>query len=130
MAGYELAAIPFNSNLVNIPGGAVETTILQTPPVNTPGSNASVSIMGMVDIQPGTACTSVIINLYRGADKNGVYINNIETAAVAGDYVTIPFTFVDNPGDVAGELYTVTLVETAATANGFIFTATIGGFVS
>lgn len=52
------------------------------------------------------------------------------TPAAAGEYVTVPFTVEDQPGDVAGQEYAVTVIETSATAAGTVTYGFVGGTIS
>ena len=129
MAGYEPSVIPPQHVTFKADGGAVETQVLVSSPVSTPGPNATVEIIGVIRVTPGTAATEVNVIVRRNVGTTGSIIGNVYQTVVAGGDYTVPFNFTDIPGDVAGEFYTLTVVETSATAPGTVAYATIGGYV-
>lgn len=131
MTGYAPSEVAVSTATAVTDGGAVETVIVSSRPVNTPGPGATVSLFGVVNITTGTAGTQVVLRFVRGDSAAGVDVGTatIDTTTAADDY-TIPFNFTDEPGDVVGLVYSVTVTETSATADGTVNYASIGGFIS
>lgn len=98
-----------------------ETAVLTMTGISTRGPSDQVGIEGQVQITPGTAATGARIRVRRGNGLTGAVVGSIQdipvTAAVLN---SAPFSVVDTPGEVAGQAYTVTVVQTAATANGSV----------
>ena len=112
-------------------GGATETVVLTSAGVSTPGPNATVELHGVVNITTGTGGTAVVVNVRRGATASGTEVGTATTdTSTAGDKYTIPFSIEDTPGDVAGLVYSVTVTETGASADGTVNYAVIGGIIS
>jgi len=131
MSGYEPQVIEPVTITFAADGGAVETKILTSNVVNTPGDNATVVLHGMVYENPGTAGTIVEIKVYRGSWTRSYQIGStIAQLVTAGSQYSIPFDAVDTPGDVADLTYDVTVAVANATANGTVEYASVAGFVS
>lgn len=131
MTGYAPSEITVSTATAVTDGGAVETVIVSSKPVYTPGPGATVSLFGVVNITTGTAGTAVVVTLRRGSTTAGAVVGTATTdTTTAADHYTIPFEFVDEPGDVADLVYSVTVTETAATADGTVNYASLGGFIS
>ncbi len=106
-------------------GGAVETAIITTGGIDTTPNQQRVLITGIVALTPGTAATDVVIKVRRGTGVTGVEVGTLTTqVGTAGAPRVIPYHVEDVPGEVAGEVYSVTVAETAATANGTVSVVT------
>lgn len=130
MSGYSPIEVPTTAATAVTDGGATETVVLTSAAVSTPGSNASVSLHGVVNITVGTAGVAVVVRVRRGTTAAGTLVGTATTdTAVAASKYTIPFDVIDTPGDVAGQSYVVTVTETSASASGTVNYASIGGFI-
>lgn len=112
-------------------GGTVETVVLQSSRVSTANGNQTANLHGLVAVTAGTASTGVTVRVRKGVGTAGAIVGEaVIDTAVAGDQYVIPFSVVDNPGDVAGQVYSVTVQETAATAAGSVAYVVIGGYLA
>lgn len=101
------------------PALAAETILLTLPPSISLPQGVQVVLEGMVQLQAGTATTSVVIRCRRGAALTGALVGAALTHTLAaGANACIAFQFSDTPGEVAGQQYVVTAQQTAATGNG------------
>lgn len=111
-------------------GGATEKVILASSAVSTNYGDSKVTLHGVVNLTPGTAATNVVLRVRRGSGTGGTEVGTATTdTATAGDDYTIPFSVVDQPGEVAGQVYSVTVTETTASADGTVNYAVVGGLV-
>ena len=131
MGSVPLRAIRRVTGTITQDGGAVETTILTSAKIQTPNPDCTVNLSGELNIIAGTAATEIVIGIYRGtlAGGNRIYTDQ-GTTVVAGNYYSIPFYVSDQPGDVDGLTYDVTVREISATGNGFPQESSIGGYIS
>jgi hypothetical protein len=87
------------------------------------GPFEGVEIRGVLSVLTGTACTAVTVTVRRGAGTGGTIVGaaRVHTigAAVNGQ---IAFCELDSAPNAAGQQYTVTATQTAATGN-----ATVSG---
>lgn len=101
-----------------------ETVALVTPGVSTTFASDTIEIEGKINLTAGTGTTAAVFRCRRGNGITGTVVGVAETdtlAAAASE--THPFEFTDNPGDVAGQVYSLTVQQTAATANGTVNSA-------
>lgn len=112
-----IAAVTGVVNLVT----TAETAAITSQPVSTSLDGDNIGINGSLDITTGASVTAVVIRVRRGSGTGGALVGNAIThtigAAVSG---SLPFDVVDTPGAVAGQQYTVTAQQTAATTNGSV----------
>ena len=102
-------------------GGATETVVLTIGGVETNDVQRTVYVHGSLVIDPGTAATAVVVKVRRGTTTAGTEVGSTETqTGAAGNKRVIPFDASDTPGEVSGQSYVVTIVETAATADGTV----------
>lgn len=100
---------------------AAETAILVTPGVSTRYNGDQIQIDGTLDITAGTGTTAVTIRCRRGNGVTGAIVGAAEPDTLAaGASEAVPFTFTDQPGDVAGQVYTLTVQQTGGTGNGTV----------
>src|SRR5579859_7563589 len=98
-----------------------ETIVLSLPAISTNGPGDTVSIQGKFDITFGTGATGVIVRVRRGSTVSGTLIGDANTiSATAANTNDLPFAVEDTPGEVAGQVYVVTVQQVAATANGSV----------
>jgi hypothetical protein len=100
---------------------ATEVVVMTTPGVNTAGVSQTCRIIGSVQVTTGVGATTVTLRCRR-ASLTGTLVgeaNAITTAA--STTFAFPFSFDDNPGEVASLPYVIT-----ATAAGVAGTAIQG----
>lgn len=103
-----------------LPASAAETVILTTPPLNISLDFSQIIIQWACDILAGASTTSLVFRLRRGTTVAGTLINAAawtHTLAAAASAV-MSGVYVDTPGAVAGQQYSLTVVQTAATGAG------------
>lgn len=103
-------------------GGATETVVLAITAIQTNTANDNVSIDGMLEITTAASGTAaVVVKCHRTAAKTGTQVGTTFsiTATTATKYA-IPFMFTDNPGNVEGLQYCITVTETSGGANGTV----------
>lgn len=91
--------------------GAAETVIATTPPINISLPNQPIILFWYCFIGGGTAITSVNFKLRRGTTTAGVQINSgqsNDTSVTTGNVIRSGF-YVDIPGEIAGQQYSLTL---------------------
>jgi len=95
-----------------------ETALVSTTGLNT-YPNASVRVECMTIITAGTGTTAITPRIRRGSGTGGALVGNANAVTVtAGNTVVLIAIGEDVPGEVAGQLYTCTAQQTAATGNG------------
>jgi len=98
-----------------------ETVALVTPPVSTTYSGDQIDIEGKINVTAGTSTTAVVLRVRRGNGITGTVVGVAETdTEAAGASGSFPLQVVDTPGDVAGQVYSLTVQQTAATGNGTV----------
>lgn len=118
--GVRFPSVASNTFVGPLPANATETVVLTTPPINEPIDNAQVLLYWMADITAGTAVTSHIFRIRRGTTTSGVLIGlgSWADTVVAGAFLLSSGAYADNPGVVAGQQYSLTVVQSAATGAG------------
>lgn len=130
MAGFLPHVLPSVTASAVSDGGATETVVLTSRPVNTPGPHATVTLFGVVNLTVGTNGVAAVVRVRRGS-LTGTEIGTATTdTGVATDKYTIPFQVVDTSIDEAGAVYVVTVQETSASADGTVNYVTIGGLIT
>lgn len=103
-----------------------ELAVVTVTGVNTPQGGGRVILEGELQIAIGTTTSSVTLNIRRGTGITGTIIaTTSQGVPTAGSTFTIPIQGVDNLGEAAGQSYTLTVTQTAATANGTASNATL-----
>lgn len=103
-----------------------ETAAITSEGVSTAVGGEEITISGVINITTGVATTQVVVRVRRGTTVAGTAIGETEPQTIAAAATgNIFFEFVDTPGEVAGQQYTATVVQTAATGNGTINNAAI-----
>lgn len=98
-----------------------ETVALVTPPVSTTFGSDAIEIEGMVNLLAGTGTTAAVLRIRRGNGITGTVVRAADTDTIAaGSSESFLVQGVDTPGDVAGQVYSITVQQTAASANGTI----------
>lgn len=97
-------------------------------PENLAGPAAQgVKVSGVLNVTAGTTATAVTIRVRAGSGLTGAVIGNAITHTLpAGETMSIPFEAIDSTlVQLAGAVYTVTVQQVGATANGSVNQATI-----
>lgn len=118
--GVRFPSVFTNTFIGPLPASAVETVVLTTPPLTLPLDGATVLLLWSMSVVTGTASTGTVIRIRRGTTTGGALVSlnpwtNTTTAALG--YVLGGWYF-DTPGNVAGQQYSLTVVQTAATGAG------------
>lgn len=101
------------------PVNAAETVVATTKPVSGPYAGAGYLIEFAGQLTPGTSTTSVVIRIRRDSlTGTQVAISPLLTVVAAAP-IALTFAATDlTLGDVAGQLWVVTMLQTAGAANG------------
>jgi hypothetical protein len=103
-----------------------ETAAITSDGFTPPTDGAKLIISGVINITTGASVTGAVIRVRRGVGVAGALVGETEPhnigAAVTDD---VSYQVTDSPGAVAGQQYTATVVQTAATGNGIINNASI-----
>jgi hypothetical protein len=103
-----------------LPANANETVVLTTPPLNISLDFAQIILLWMGSILTGATTNNLIYRIRRGTTTAGTFIGalswqEVQSAAVA---TTMSGIYVDTPGAVAEQQYSLTVVQQAATGAG------------
>lgn len=103
-----------------LPASAAETVILTSPPLNISLDFATILIQWACDILAGTGTTALVFRLRRGTTTAGTLVNAAAWThtLAAGNTAVMSGCYFDTPGAVAGQQYSLTVVQTAATGAG------------
>lgn len=103
-----------------------ETAAITSDGFTPPTDGSKLIISGVINITTGASVTGAVIRVRRGVGVAGALVGETEPhnigAAVTDD---VSYQVTDSPGAVAGQQYTATVVQTAATGNGIINNASI-----
>lgn len=103
-----------------------ETAAVVSDPISTGSGAEEITISGTISLTTGTGTTSVTIRCRRGNGITGTVVGETVPHTIgAAASVNLPYSFPDTPGEVAGQLYTLTVQQTGASANGTINNASI-----
>jgi hypothetical protein len=118
----------YNATVVNAaPVTTAETIVWQSSPATPRFDGDQWMIEGVLDFTTGTATTAVTIRCRRGTLLTSPVVGTAELDTVAAAVSQpVPFQFVDSPGAVAGQVYSITYQATAANANATIVSAAGG----
>lgn len=98
-----------------------ETVVQLSPALSVTYDNDMVGVTGTVDFTTGTATTAVTVRCRRGNGITGTVVGTAEVDTLgAAVSAPISFDFLDTPGAVAGQVYSITIQATAATGAGTI----------
>lgn len=108
-----------------------ETAVAQIDSVSTPGPGYSVSLDGHVDFTTGAGTTAVTLRWRQGSGIAGTLVGETEVPGVsASTRINVDASAVDTPGEIAGQTYTCTIQQTAATGNGTVNKSVVKAHVS
>lgn len=101
-------------------GAATETVVLTTTGNNVDTVQKKVSIIGFLNITPGTNATACVIKIRRNT-VSGTQVGTTESPIdVATVSQTVSFGATDTPGESANLIYVVTVTETNGTVAGTV----------
>lgn len=104
-------------------GETVAATLAGVSP-DTPG--AVVTLDGTLDITSGLTVTAVTIRIRRGVDATGVLVGTPEVPPIAASTRgTFAIQAVDQPGEVVGQSYVLTVQQTGGTSAGTVNSAVL-----
>lgn len=96
-----------------------ETVLATSPPLSSDGASQQVNLQAVAGFTAGTGTTSVTVRIRRGSGITGTVVaSQAGVQVTAGNTVAIPVGGQDNPGEVADQVYSVTVQQAAASANG------------
>jgi len=99
--------------------GAAEAVIATTPPLNISLDFSQIIVIWYFVLFTGATTTSLIVLLRRGTTITGTLVNvSLGDGVAAGVNLRRSGVYVDTPGAVAGQQYSLTLTQTGATGNG------------
>lgn len=97
------------------------TTLAVVSPVTTGSGPRAVAVTATVVVTAGTGTTAVQVFLRRGPAGSRVAIGEDTTVSLAaGDTLPITVAAVDEPGELAGGIYSVSAQQVDATAAGTV----------
>jgi len=118
--GVRLASVFTTTFVGPLPATAAETVILTTGGLGLFADNAQVILLWFACILAGTSVTSHVFRIRRGTTTAGtaVNVNPWQNAAIAVAQTTSCGVYTDTPGVVAGQQYSLTVVQSAASVAG------------
>jgi hypothetical protein len=118
--GIRNATAITNTFVGPLPASNTETVVLTTPPIQPCPDNSFVFLAWQATIVAGTSCTSLSYQIRRGTTTSGalVSVNPWKSVAIATDSYTAGGFYFDLPGVVAGQQYSLTVIQGAASAAG------------
>lgn len=118
--GVRLASVFSTTFIGPLPASAVETVCLTTGPIIEAIDNAAIILLWMASITPGTSTTSLVYRIRRGTTAAGAQVGAgaWSFTTVAANLTTVSGFYVDSPGIVANQQYSLTCVQTADTVAG------------
>jgi hypothetical protein len=116
--GVRFPSVATNTFIGPLPANANETVVLTTPPLTLPLDGATVILPWMAYLTTGTGTTSIAYRIRRGTTTAGVLLNQNPWFFTSGpgNGLTVGGWYFDTPGAVAGQQYSLTIVQSAATA--------------
>lgn len=118
--GVRFPSVASTTFIGPIPANATETVILTTPPLTLSLDFSQVILLWSCSILAGTSTTSFVFRIRRGTTAAGttIFQTSWPFTIAAGSTFSGGGSYVDTPGAVAGQQYSFTLVQTAATVAG------------
>jgi hypothetical protein len=118
--GVRFPSVQTNTFIGPLPASAVETVVLTTPPLTLPLDGATVLLLWSIQITGGATTTATSVQIRRGTSTAGPVVSAGAWLFVmtAGQRYTVSGWYFDTPGAVAGQQYSLTVSQTAATGAG------------
>ena len=107
----------------NVPAAGTEGVITSTPPLSPAFDNQPILVFARIEVTPGAAVTNIQLKLRRGVGIAGTDIfggNTANISVTAGAPLIMPIFFVDSPGIVAGQQYSLTAIATGGAAGSVV----------
>ena len=97
-----------------------ETTIFTHNAVRTPFQNGKIMLWGCIQLTVGTGTTTINVRVRRNASAENVLLpgGNQNITVIAGNVVLVPYCTFDQVPDGRDCLYSVSILQNGATANG------------
>jgi hypothetical protein len=113
--------------LASLPASGAETVICTTPPLNLILDFAQVLLFWYLVTTVGTGTTGMSYRIRRGTTTSGTQINPVDgpQPVVASQNWFQSGCFIDTPGAVAGQQYSLTIQGAATTGAGATETVTL-----
>lgn len=110
-------AITFSNTIIASPPLAAETVVCTCGPISPINDTAQILLLWFVEFTVGTSGTSAKVLLRRGASTSSTLINvGQASTVVAANLVRFGGSYMDAPGAVAEQLYSLTLTIGAGAA--------------
>lgn len=107
------------ANAGGAPVNATETVVATTPAVSTSGPGANVRLLFDLVCTPGTSATALVCKVERGTVAGGTQVGATKTiTCVAATPIAVHMDVNDVIGEVAGQQWVLTILQTAGAANG------------
>jgi len=117
--GVRYPSVATNVALNVLPATNAETIICTTPPLTIPLDFAQIIIFWFAQITTGTSTTSLQMRVRRGATLAGAIIGTGWTLTIGAALNALPNgCYIDTPGAVAGQQYTLTCSQQGVTVAG------------
>lgn len=108
-----------------------ETVLATSPPLSSDGGSQTVIAQATAGFTVGTGTTSVTVRIRRGNGITGTVVaSQAGIQVTAGNTVVVTISGQDNPGEVADQVYSVTIQQAAASANGVNVLSSISAEIS
>lgn len=117
------------SNYAQLPAAVTLVTTTEAAAITLPVSQVAIEltaqgrvIRGLLNVTPGTGTTALVLRCRQGTGIAGALVGTADTVGVtAAVNAQVPFSFLDTAiAPPANNVYTVTVQQTGATANGTI----------
>lgn len=111
--GIHLTSV-FTTTIINSAIPAADTIIMTTPALSPGLDNAGILLWWYLQLSTGAGGTSLTFKLSRGTAVAGSPLLSFVVTGVATTNQIIPGCFVDTPGVVAGQQYTISINDSGA----------------
>jgi hypothetical protein len=95
-----------------------ETVVASITGVQTDNIRRRLLLSGVVEVTPGTGATSLALKIRRDNGSGTAIGTAVTVACTASSKVSASIAATDEPGEVAGKTYVLTVTQGAATGNG------------
>jgi hypothetical protein len=110
-------------------GTITTTTELATavlPGIATGPGGSAVQLLAVIAFTTGTGVTSVTVRVRQGSGITGTVVGSSGAVVIAASTAgVVPIEVIDNPAEVNGLQYALTIQQAAATGNGSVTLATL-----
>lgn len=129
MPAWPITLAPQSAATVAITS-TTELVAVVTAPVVVDGPTRTVTLSGVLVVTSGAATTTLTVRARRNNGITGTALANpIVTPVANATQIDVPFAFSDQPGEVAGLVYSVTVQQTGGGASGVVNVAIVAGVV-